>query len=71
MVLLVLGLGLRVTREPRLQIALDELVFQTAGLELLVDKEQLIAQEPIIDIADDGGQSRRQGQLEGNDLRRH
>jgi len=69
--LLLPGRSLGVALEPLIEVLLDELVFQTAGLELLVDGEELITQEAIIDIAFNGGQSRRQGELEGNDFGVH
>ena len=56
---------------PGLEVRLNELDFQSAALELLIDAKQLLAQEAIIDIAFDSGQDRRQERLERNDFAIH
>jgi len=71
MLLLALGTLEGMLLEPRLEIELDELVFETAGAKLLIDGEELVAQEAVIDIAGQGGQSWGQGELEGDDFGVH
>jgi hypothetical protein len=53
--------------QPRLYNGLDELGFQPALHQQLVDAEELLAQLAIIDITFDGGQEGSDGQLKGND----
>ena len=51
---------------PTIQIALDELPFQSALAEQLADAPELLAQVSVIDIALDGGQDLRERRLERN-----
>lgn len=46
------------------EIGLDELIFQAAVHQHLIDLEQLSAESSIIDIAFDGGENLRQRQVE-------
>jgi len=52
---------------PPLQALLDELCFQTAVNQKLIDALKLPAQLVIVDIAHNGGQSRLEMQFEGDD----
>ncbi len=70
-VLLGFGGDLLVLAHPGLEVSLDELSFQAAAEQLLLDALQLVAEEPIIDIAFDGGQDGGQGRLKRNDFDIH
>jgi len=52
---------------PLLQTLLDELCFQTAVNQKLIDALKLLAQLVIVDIAQNRGQSRLEMPLEGDD----
>jgi hypothetical protein len=47
-----------------LKIGLEELLFQAAARQHLIDLEQLVAESSVIDIALDGGQNFGQRQVE-------
>src|SRR5205807_6026341 len=65
-VLLSLGSGLFAAADPALEILSDQEAFQSAQAQQLIDAQELSAQEPVIDIALDGGQDLRQERFKRN-----
>jgi len=52
-------------------IGVDELIFQAAGHQHLIDLDQLLAESSVIDVAFDGGQVFGQRQLKRDNDARH